>query len=838
MIPRQAVTIVSSGGTMMQLCDQRGAPYPTTGYGALVFNTGPHLIDPIIENPTILGIIEGVAPIESPIFIGDPQVPTPPVGDDDSSIPNTEWVNDAIEVAVDDAIDEVITTVTGDFVKKTGDTMTGALTVSAGNIIASGGRIEVNRVGDAAQADLYVTADAGFNTGLSFLSGATLRWLMRKNSTAEGGANAGSDLELIARDDAGAALNTVLTAKRSTGFVGLNMSAVSALARLHLRGAGQTSPSVDTATAAGLGSTLYVQDQLTATVGSGGMVMFGAGNGAFATIKGHALSGTSNTAGDLVVSTRRVNTDATLTETVRFKYDGSTVLAGALTGTTATFSGNTTAAGSIVTGAAGVYRSFFLQTTGSTRWALSENNAAEAGSDAGSDFNIISYTDAGAFKAIPFAITRSTGAVALSGALTGTTATMSGNIITNGGYMMVDRTGDATPAYQYFRSDAGQAAIISIQTGTSQRWTLSKNSVAESGSNAGSNIELYAYDDTGAVIAGGPALAVTRATKAVALTGALTGTTATFSGNVTIAQTANGGFVANATDASANRPLLALQKQGVTRLQISCDGTSPGATYYEALGASALHQFFAGGSAQFTVTPTTATFASIPTHPTPTAGDNTTKSATTAFVTAALAGGGASISVGTTPPGSPAANALWWNTDASVGGGQMYIYYDSFWVPASPGVGSGAVVQTVSFQTGAVATGTTVIPFDDTIPQITEGNEYMTCSITPKSATSKLIIDVTWFGSTGSAAETGMAAALFQDSTANALAMGWTFFGSVAKTVSVKFNHTMISGTTSPTTFRVRAGAAVSGTTTFNGSGGVRFFGGALASSIVIQEVL
>ena len=33
----------------------------------------------------------------------------------------------------------------------------------------------------------------------------------------------------------------------------------------------------------------------------------------------------------------------------------------------------------------------------------------------------------------------------------------------------------------------------------------------------------------------------------------------------------------------------------------------------------------------------------------------------------------------------------------------------------------GTLIQTVSYQTGAVATGTAVIPNDDTIPQITEG---------------------------------------------------------------------------------------------------------------------
>jgi hypothetical protein len=38
---------------------------------------------------------------------------------------------------------------------------------------------------------------------------------------------------------------------------------------------------------------------------------------------------------------------------------------------------------------------------------------------------------------------------------------------------------------------------------------------------------------------------------------------------------------------------------------------------------------------------------------------------------------------------------------------------------------SGAPIQQVYTQTGALATGTTQIPTDDTIPQITEGTEFM-----------------------------------------------------------------------------------------------------------------
>ena len=154
--------------------------------------------------------------------------------------------------------------------------------------------------------------------------------------------------------------------------------------------------------------------------------------------------------------------------------------------------------------------------------------------------------------------------------------------------------------------------------------------------------------------------------------------------------------------------------------------------------------------------------------------------------------------------------------------------------PGDPGVG---LLQMVSFQTGAFASGTTIIPLDDTIPQITEGNEYMTLAITPRSATSKLVIEATAYitHSTGSAA---MCMALFQDATANALASGTSSNITAALVQPTVLRHSMTSGTTSATTFRIRIGAHAAGTTTFNGSAGVRQYGGTLASSIVIQEVL
>lgn len=146
------------------------------------------------------------------------------------------------------------------------------------------------------------------------------------------------------------------------------------------------------------------------------------------------------------------------------------------------------------------------------------------------------------------------------------------------------------------------------------------------------------------------------------------------------------------------------------------------------------------------------------------------------------------------------------------------------------------ITKIATTQTGAVATGTTTIPSDDTIPQNTEGDQYMTLAITPNSATSTLIIQVT-IQLASSAAGGRMTAALFQDSTANALATAVQGFVDANKPFSMSFTYIMTSGTTSSTTFKVRAGASVAGTTTFNGASGARLYGGTYASSIVITEI-
>ena len=147
----------------------------------------------------------------------------------------------------------------------------------------------------------------------------------------------------------------------------------------------------------------------------------------------------------------------------------------------------------------------------------------------------------------------------------------------------------------------------------------------------------------------------------------------------------------------------------------------------------------------------------------------------------------------------------------------------------------GETVQVRRNQTGAVATGTTTIPTDDTIPQNTEGDQYMTQAVTPRSTANLLLIE--HIGEYNFSAATTKTAALFQDSAANALAAimytqnaGWYS--------PLPLRHLMPAGTTSQTTFKIRAGGDGAGTMTFNGVGGARKLGGVIASSLSVTEIM
>ena len=145
-------------------------------------------------------------------------------------------------------------------------------------------------------------------------------------------------------------------------------------------------------------------------------------------------------------------------------------------------------------------------------------------------------------------------------------------------------------------------------------------------------------------------------------------------------------------------------------------------------------------------------------------------------------------------------------------------------------------VQQVYVEDGAVATGNTVLPINDTIPQNNEGDEFITLAITPQNVNNFLVIECQLFVAHDSAGFI-IAAALFQDSIANALTVSWSQTATVNQGDVITLRHRMAAGTLVSTTFKIRIGSSA-GITTFNGAAGSRLFGAIPKSSIMITEYI
>lgn len=153
--------------------------------------------------------------------------------------------------------------------------------------------------------------------------------------------------------------------------------------------------------------------------------------------------------------------------------------------------------------------------------------------------------------------------------------------------------------------------------------------------------------------------------------------------------------------------------------------------------------------------------------------------------------------------------------------------------------GTSNLVQRAYAERTTVGTGTTVMNDDDTLPQNTEGDEYLTLAITPTSATNRLRIEAE-FHVSHSVAGRNIIMALFQDSTANALRASYVYnaSSSLPSVNTIRLRHEMVAGSTSALTFKIRIGGGSAGTLTVNGGASARKLGGALISSITIDELV
>jgi hypothetical protein len=191
-----------------------------------------------------------------------------------------------------------------------------------------------------------------------------------------------------------------------------------------------------------------------------------------------------------------------------------------LTGGGLVVGNNTTAQQIYTNGPAGSSRNIVFQSAGVIRWRFSGNNTAETGTgNAGSDLDLIAFSDAGtANPGTPvIRVIRSSGSVLLNSStdagyrldvngtgrfIGGINATPIGATTASTGAFTTLTTSSTTTHNNVVNINGAAATLrqILFQTAASNRWRITANNVAEGGANAGSDIDIANYDDTGTII--------------------------------------------------------------------------------------------------------------------------------------------------------------------------------------------------------------------------------------------------------------------------------------------------------------------------------------------------
>jgi hypothetical protein len=144
----------------------------------------------------------------------------------------------------------------------------------------------------------------------------------------------------------------------------------------------------------------------------------------------------------------------------------------------------------------------------------------------------------------------------------------------------------------------------------------------------------------------------------------------------------------------------------------------------------------------------------------------------------------------------------------------------------------GQELQSLLTATGANASGSALIPLDDTIPQISEGTQFMSCAITPQNAISMLEVSCRAVITMADTNRT-VTGALFLLGQNNAIAVSWGAFGSIGLAVR-QFNNSLAARTY---TFRAGKDLTGAGSMGFNGNPGLPFWGGTANSFIRVREL-
>lgn len=226
------------------------------------------------------------------------------------------------------------------------------------------------------------------------------RFILRLDSTAESGSNAGSNFNLLARTDAGAVIDTPFSITRASGgsinLGGSSARPVTLTGALNVTGIQTNSARLtfDTNASGAVGS-------IWKSSGSGLVINGVAGS----TYDFALLNNTSQPVLRIPIGTQTAD------------FAGAVIANNTLdvTGGSLTVGTSTTTRAIIINGPAASNRTFSFQTAGVARWAWIVDNTAESGSNAGSKIFLRAFTDAGATIDSPIDIVRvSGGAMTLS----------------------------------------------------------------------------------------------------------------------------------------------------------------------------------------------------------------------------------------------------------------------------------------------------------------------------------------------------------------------------------------------------------------------------------------
>ncbi|QTA90639.1 Uncharacterized protein dnm_067000 [Desulfonema magnum] len=150
---------------------------------------------------------------------------------------------------------------------------------------------------------------------------------------------------------------------------------------------------------------------------------------------------------------------------------------------------------------------------------------------------------------------------------------------------------------------------------------------------------------------------------------------------------------------------------------------------------------------------------------------------------------------------------------------------------------AGKILQVVHNQTNEFKTSDQAIPWDDTIPQQTEGVEVLTVAITPGDSSNLLLVEAAVHATEDNNTANRLMLALFENSESDAIATAVGDTNVVRDSLqTIPFKHIMTAGTTSEITFKLRAGLEA-GIININGGYLGRKLGGTLYSTLTVTEI-